>query len=151
MIRQAVESDAGAIAGIIDAAYTPYVSTIGSTPRPMLDDHAARIARGENFVLEDEAGTPIGVIALEPMENALHIFNIALRPEVHGRGLLRPLLAFAEDLARQRRLPTLTLFTHALMERNRAIYRHLGFTETHIEEGAGYRIVHMQRPLDREG
>lgn len=113
----------------------------------MLDDHAARIAQGEHFVCADETGL-LGVITLTTGdENALHIFNIAVHPDAQGRGLLRELLAFAEQVARDPGLGMLTLYTNVAMVRNRAIYNRLGFTELGEEEGQGYRIVYMERAV----
>lgn len=146
-IRLALAQDVPAIADLIDAAYQHYVPILGRKPRPMLDDHAARTARGENFVCEDD-GVLLGVIALaQEQPAALHIFNIAIHPDAQGQGLLRQLLAFAEARARDEGLPLLTLYTNQLMTRNRAIYARLGFTEVGTEEANGYRIVFMQRPV----
>lgn len=147
-IRPAAAEDVEPIAALIDAAYSHYIPVIGVTPRPMLDDHAARVARGEHYVLEAE-GTLLAVLTLEAgkRSDALHIFNIAVAPAAQGQGLLRHLLGFAEDVARQRGLARLTLYTNVLMTRNRAIYAHLGFVEVAQEEGGGYTIVFMQRPV----
>ena len=146
-IRPAGAEDVPAIADLIDAAYQDYVPILGRKPRPMLDDHAARTARGENFVGEDN-GALLAVIALaQEHPGALHIFNIAVHPDAQGRGLLRQLLAFAEAKARDDGLPLLTLYTNQLMTRNRAIYARLGFVEVGTEEANGYKIVFMQRPV----
>ena len=136
-----------AIAELIDAAYQHYVPILGRKPRPMLDDHAARTPRGENFLLVDD-GPPLAVIALAPERpGTLHIFNIAVHPDAQNRGLLRQLLAFAEAKARHEGLPLLTLYTNQLMTRNRAIYAHLGFVEMGTEAATGYNIGVMQRPV----
>jgi ribosomal protein S18 acetylase RimI-like enzyme len=146
-IRLARPEDVPAIATLIDAAYQHYVPIIGRKPRPMLDDHAARTARGENFVW-DEDGALLAVIAMaQERPGALHIFNIAVHPDAQGRGLLRQLLAFAEARAREDDLALLTLYTNQLMSRNRAIYARLGFVEVGTEEANGYAIVFMQRPV----
>lgn len=146
-IRLALAQDVPAIAELIDAAYQHYVPIMGRKPRPMLDDHAARTARGENFVWDDD-GALFAVIALaHEHPGALHIFNIAVHPDAEGRGLLRQLLDFAEAKARESGLPLLTLYTNQLMTRNRAIYARLGFVEVGTEEANGYRIVFMQRPV----
>lgn len=146
-IRLALPGDVATIAAVIDAAYTHYIPTLGAKPRPMLDDHGARIARGETFVCEDAANLVAVITMGEPKPGSLHIFNIAVHPDTQGRGLLKQLLAFAEDEARRRNLPRLTLYTHALMTRNREIYAHLGFEQLGLEDGGGYTIVFLQRPL----
>jgi len=146
-IRQAEAADEAAIAALIEAAYSHYIPIIGRKPRPMLDDHAARIVAGEHYVAEGD-GALLGVITLTAGHpDALHIFNIAVHPEAQGRGLLRQLLAFAEREARQRGLHWLTLYTNVAMVKNRAIYNHLGFVELREEEGQGYRIVFMERAV----
>ena len=147
-IRQATASDKAAIAALIDAAYGHYIPVIGRKPRPMLDDHGARIIKGEHYVLEGADGIE-AVITLtsEARPDALHIFNIAVHPDWQGRGHLRALLAFAEAQARAGEKAWLTLYTNALMVRNRAIYGHLGFVELREEEGSGYRIVFMERAI----
>jgi N-acetylglutamate synthase-like GNAT family acetyltransferase len=146
-VRLATEGDVRAIAALVDAAYQHYVPVLGRKPRPMFDDHAARTANGGNFVV-DEAGDILAVIALTPEPSgALHIFNIAIRPDAQGRGLLRDLLAFAEAEAHRQGAAMLTLYTNELMTRNRAIYSHLGFAEVGIEQANGYNIVFMQRPV----
>ena len=147
-IRQAGPDDIAAIAAVIDAAYRHYIPIIGRTPRPMLDDHAARVARGEHYLIE-HGGRAEAVLTLGPGQrtDALHIFNIAVDPSAQGKGLLRHLLAFAEQQARVAGLPWLTLYTHELMTRNRAIYAHLGFTVLGEEDGGGYKIISMQRAV----
>jgi ribosomal protein S18 acetylase RimI-like enzyme len=148
LIRQAGPDDVAAIAAVIDAAYSHYIPIIGRTPRPMLDNHAARVARGETHVAEAD-GRIEAVLTLGPGKraDALHIFNIAVDPAAQGKGLLRDLLTFAEQQARQAGLPFLTLYTHSLMTRNRAIYAHLGFEVLGEEEGGGYAIIFMQRAV----
>ena len=147
-IRQATADDIATVAAIIDAAYSHYIPVIGRTPRPMTDDHAGRIARGEHFLAGDSS-RPEAVITLGPGKrtDALHIFNIAVDPAAQGKGMLRRLLAFAEQRAREAGLPWLTLYTHELMTRNRAIYAHLGFEVLGEEDGGGYTIIYMQRAV----
>ena len=74
-----------AIAGLIDAAYRHCIPIVGRTPRPMRDDHGARIARGEHFICLNGASL-VGVTTLK-----------SKHPDAQGRGLLRELLVFAEQ------------------------------------------------------
>jgi N-acetylglutamate synthase-like GNAT family acetyltransferase len=146
--RAAAQEDLPVVAAIIEAAYVHYIPILGGRkPRPMTDDHAARIARGETFLLEDD-GRPVAVISMYQEDDAIHIFNIAVHPDEQGRGHLRRVLAFAEEQARAAGMRRLTLFTNALMERNRAIYPHMGFVEVRQEDApGGYRIVFFERTL----
>jgi N-acetylglutamate synthase-like GNAT family acetyltransferase len=146
--RAATKLDLPAIAAVIDAAYSHYIPILGGRkPRPMTDDHAARIDRGETFLLEED-DRPIAVTSMALRDGAMHIFNIAVHPDAQGSGHLRGIFAFAEDRSRGEGATRLTLFTNALMERNRAIYSHMGFAEVREEDApGGYRIVFMERPI----
>lgn len=147
MIRRVLPDDAPAVADVVNAAYSHYIPIIGRTPRPMLDDHAARIARGEHFVYDDGTRVLAGITLTSGRQDALHIYNIAVRPDAQGSGLLLNLLAFAEQRARHDGLHWLTLYTNLAMLKNRAIYAHLGFTELGEEDAGGYRIVFMERKI----
>lgn len=146
--RPANESDAPTVAAIIEKAYQHYIPVLGGRkPRPMLDDHAARIARGETFLLEEDHAA-VAVTSMGPEDGAMHIFNIAVHPAAQGKGHLRRILAFAEDRARTTGADRLTLYTNALMTRNRAIYLHFGFVEQRREElPGGYSVVFLERRL----
>jgi GNAT superfamily N-acetyltransferase len=151
-IRQAGADDVAAITAVIDAAYSPYIPTIGDKPRPMHFDNAARVARGEHYLAE-QAGRLEAVLTLgfDKRDDALHVFNIAVDPAAQGRGLLRQLLAFAEARAREVGKPWLTLYTHELMTRNRAIYAHLGFEVLGTERLGEHDIFFMQRAVPPAG
>ena len=145
--RIAEPADHDRIAALIDAAYAQWVPVLGGRkPRPMLDDHAARTARGENVLVED-GGALVGVVAMVPTADGMHLFSIAVHPDAQAKGLLRAILTEAERRARSLGLHRLTLYTNVLMEKNRAIYRHLGFAEVGTEDGGGYSIVFMARPV----
>jgi GNAT superfamily N-acetyltransferase len=146
--RRAPAADAPVVATIVDAAYEHYIPVLGGRkPMPMLDDHAARIGRGETYLIND-ADNCVGVTSMHQDGDAIHIFNIAILPVAQGRGLLRDVFAFAEAQAREAGAVRLTLFTNALMERNRAIYTHMGFSEAREEDTPdGHRIVFFERPL----
>lgn len=146
--RAATEADLPQIITIIEAAYLHYVPILGGRrPRPMDDDHAARIERGETFLLED-AGRPVGVTSMARQGDAMHIFNIAIHPDAQGMGHLRRVLGFAEERGRASGARRLTLFTNGRMTRNRAIYPHVGFTQVHEEDApGGHTIVFFEKPL----
>ncbi len=147
--RIATGADIPILAGVIERAYAGWVPELGGRrPRPMDDDHAARTARGENWLAYEADESVVGMIALVERDDALHIFNIAVDPATQGRGLLRLLLGFAELRARELGLTRLTLFTNVEMARNVEIYRHLGFAERRREMAAGgYEIVFMERDV----
>lgn len=149
MFRIAGPEDVPLIAAIIDAAYTDWIPVLGGRkPRPMLDDHAVRIRRGETWIVERD-DMPVAVTSMALNDNgAMHVFNIAVHPEAQGTGVVRRVLDFADKQARAAGASRVTLYTNALMRSNRAIYAHLGFNELHESDApGGYRVVFFERAL----
>lgn len=144
--RLADAADAPVVAELTDLAYAVYLPRLGRKPMPMLDDHAARIARGEVNLLEVDDRT-LGLISLVEEPGALLIFSVVVHPDAQGRGLDRQLIDFAEQRTRHLGLPQLRLYTNALMTENQARYRHLGFVETHRTELGDMRVVYMAKAL----
>lgn len=144
MIRAAGAADVPAIRAIVAAAYQAWIPVIGKPPGPMLDDYAALVA-GRHVWLALADGTTSGVLVLLPRDDHLLLDNVAVAPQAQGRGVGRALVQFAEAQARAAQHRMLRLYTHALMASNIALYRRLGFTETHRAEQDGYDRVFMVR------
>ena len=66
----------------------------------MDDDRAARIAAGQAFVPKRE-GAPAGLIVVERRGDHPWVDNVAAEPALHGQGLGRALLGFADGEARR--------------------------------------------------
>lgn len=145
-VRLAAETDRAAVEEIVRAAYQPWVELVGGRPQPMDADYATLIAAGRVHVTG--SGEVDGLIVLIPEDGILLVENVAVRPEVHGRGIGRRLLAFAEEQARRLHLPALRLYTHVVMTRNIALYESLGYTETGRQTVGGGQLVHMRKQLD---
>ncbi|WP_375463637.1 GNAT family N-acetyltransferase [uncultured Methylobacterium sp.] len=145
-IRLARAADRAAVEAIVAAAYAPYVARIGRNPAPMDDDYAALIAAGRVHVLVVE-GAVRGLVVLIPRADALFIDNVAVAPELRGRGLGRSLLRFAEAAARRSGLDTIRLCTNEAMTENRALYARIGFAETGRGEQAGFKRIDMVKRL----
>ena len=135
MIRLANGEDVAAVGRLVRDAYGHYVARLGKEPGPMLDDYARRVADGQVWVLEDAAG------------GALLLDNLAIAPAAQGKGHGRRLVAHAEAEARRRGHSQIVLYTHVLMVENVAIYRRLGFEETHRVTEKGYDRVYMAKDL----
>jgi ribosomal protein S18 acetylase RimI-like enzyme len=144
LIRAAAAADVARIRAIVNAAYRGWIAVIGKPPGPMLDDYEALVAQGCAWVTED-AGALRGVLVLMQHDDHLLLDNVAVAPEAQGKGVGRALVAFAEDRARAMPHRTLRLYTHARMESNIALYRRLGFAETHRAEQDGYDRVFMAK------
>jgi GNAT superfamily N-acetyltransferase len=145
-IRFAGQDDRAAVERIVQDAYSVYVPVIGSKPRPMLDDYRQLIGEGFVHVLEID-GTIAGLIVLIPEADGLLLDNVAIRPADQHKGYGRALIAFAEDQARMAGYNAIKLLTNEAMARNLAIYRRLGFVETHRSEEASFRRVFMTKAL----
>jgi ribosomal protein S18 acetylase RimI-like enzyme len=149
MIRPARDGEADTLRSIVTAAYAGYIPRIGKPPGPMLDDYARRIADRQAWVLED-AGRVVGVLVLEQRPDAFMLDNIAVHPDAQGSGHGRALVAFAEAEALRRGWREIRLYTHALMTENQALYRRLGFVETHRASEHGFDRVYMAKLLSSD-
>ncbi|WP_458094135.1 GNAT family N-acetyltransferase [Roseomonas sp. WA12] len=145
-MRLARAEEAGAIKALVERAYAAYVPLLGRRPAPMDDDFAARIAQGQAHVLERN-GVLVALAVIEERGDHLWIDDLAVEPALHGQGIGRMLLAFAEAEARRLGLPALRLLTNERMKRNIAIYARAGFLEVERRETDGFRRVHMLRRL----
>lgn len=145
-MRFAVAADQAAVEELVREAYQPWVGVIGMRPIPMEADYGDLIAARRVHVT---GPGPDGVIVLLPEDGVLLVENVAVRPGLHGRGIGRSLLAFAETEARRLDLPALRLYTHVKMTRNIAIYESLGYVETGREEIDGRSALMMRKELTR--
>lgn len=146
MIRPAVPADQARIEAIAEAAYSPYLDRMNRRPAPMDDDYRGRIAGGLTFVLE-ENGEILGLLVLENPPDHLLLYNIAIDPAHHGRGLGRRLLAFTEAEARRRGYDAVVLYTNEVMVENIALYGRLGYVETGRKLDRGYHRVYFRKSL----
>ncbi len=145
--RPARPDEAAAIAALVEVAYAPWVPLVGQRPRPMDDDYAARVARGEAFVVAEASGALAGLVVLEERDSAFWLDNVATAPAYAGKGLGRRLIRFAEAEARRRGYDAIRLYTHQRMERNVALYRGLGYAETGRGVEQGFARVFMEKRL----
>ncbi|MFD1542429.1 GNAT family N-acetyltransferase [Nonomuraea guangzhouensis] len=143
-MRIAKETDRDAVEELVQAAYQPWVAVIGARPKPMEADYAALIAEGRVHVTGDDLD---GLIVLIPEDGVLYIDNVAVRPGLHGKGIGRSLLAYAEQEARRLGLPALRLYTNVKMARNIALYESLGYVVIGRKERDGRFIVEMRKQL----
>ena len=139
--RLAAAADLDEVQRIVSAAYTPWIAQLGQRPGPMDDDYSAAIAAGCVYLC------PGGVLVLKQEPGALLLDNVAVDPTAQGRGIGKRLLGFAENEAHRRGLPKITLYTHAGMTTNRALYARFGYQETHRITERGLPRVYMAKTL----
>ncbi|HEX6336895.1 MAG TPA: GNAT family N-acetyltransferase [Jiangellaceae bacterium] len=146
-VRPARPADRTAVEEIVQAAYEPWVRTIGVRPAPLDADYGALISGGLVFVCG--AGELTGVIVLAPEPDVLLIENVAVRPDRQGEGIGRALLAFAEAEARGGNRSAVRLYTHSAMASNVALYERLGYVVTHHQPLVVGHLVHMRKNIDK--
>jgi len=99
-----------------------------------------------------EADQPIGFASTEPFEDALHLWELAVRLDAQRRGAGRALVMAVAADARARRLPAVTLTTFRDISWNAPFYRRLGFAEVPWAEAgprlAGLHDLEAERGLD---
>ncbi|MCX4975734.1 GNAT family N-acetyltransferase [Streptomyces sp. NBC_00620] len=143
-VRRAVASDVPAVKAVTDAAYHHYIERIGVVPQPMEADHAANVAAGRVFV----TGEPVtGLVVIEAYEDHLYLDSIAVRPDAHGKGVGRRLLAFVDARARALGLPEVRLYTNAMMWENQKIYPKYGYEVTERRVDGPYDRIHYRKRL----
>lgn len=142
-MRLAGEHDRAAVERLVHDAYTPWIEVIGMRPLPLEADYAALIAAGRVHVTDGLEG----LIVLIPEDGVLLVDNVAVRPELHGKGIGRGLLAYAEDEARRLGLPALRLYTNVKMAANIALYASLGYVETGRQGIEGRAALLMRKVL----
>ena len=145
-IRRATQDDAEGIAALVAEAYSLYIPRIGKKPAPMLDDYAQVITDSCVFVLADGADIQ-GVLVVSQQNTELLLNNIAVLPRYKGKGIGKALLAFCEEHAQATGCGAIQLYTHQLMTENIAIYKKLGYQETHRATEDGFARVFMRKPI----
>lgn len=145
-LRRARPEDASPIAALIDEAYTPYVARIGRKPAPMLDDYRQVLLETDTFVLTDNEEI-LGVLVMSREGRELLLINVAVSPRHKGKGLGKQLMSFCEEHAVNVGCEAVRLYTHERMTENIAIYKKLGFVETHRATEDGFARVFMRKTL----
>ena len=127
-LRRAEIDDADGLARCLDAAFASYRERIADLP-PMSENCAEEIA--EHLVWVAEAGGRIvGGLVLVPDESFMLLANVAVHPDLRGKGLGRRLLTLAETEAEDRGYAELRLTTHADMPETVQLYARNGWLQT---------------------
>jgi ribosomal protein S18 acetylase RimI-like enzyme len=145
-LRRADTGDVVAVTALQFAAYAKNRALLGVEPLPLRADYGKILADYETWLAESADGLD-GVLILEPRTDDLLIWSIATAPRLHGRGLGRRLLAFAEERARAHGLSIVRLYTGEKLTGNIAWYERHGFAREWIEDMGDRRAVHMMKRL----
>lgn len=128
-------SAAAAFAALPDLAW---IADDGVMP---VERHLELAAAGDAWVAVDDADAPVGFLAAERIGDALHVWEIAVKHELQGRGIGRRLIARAVERARSRGLAEVTLTTFRDVPWNAPFYRRLGFREVEGAPSARLRAL----------
>jgi ribosomal protein S18 acetylase RimI-like enzyme len=145
-LRRADAADVAAVTALQFAAYAKNRALLGVEPLPLRADYGRILADYEAWLAESADGLD-GVLILEPRTDDLLIWSIATAPRLHGRGLGRRLLAFAEERARAHGFSIVRLYTGEKLTGNIAWYERHGFAREWIEDMGDRRAVHMMKRL----
>ncbi len=146
VIRLATKDDVVHIRCCAEKAYAPYVAKMEKKPAPMVADFAALVDRQDVFVLE-VGGTFCGYIVCYGAGDHFHIENIAVLPELTGRGYGRKLVRFAEIEAQVQGFSRLELYTNEKMRENLVLYPRLGYEEFARQRQDGFARVFFRKQL----
>lgn len=147
MIRPATVSDLDAIRGCAAAAYAKYVERIGREPAPMIADFGSLIDNGSLHVEVGNAGELEGYVVFYTRDDHVHLENIAVDPALHGRGIGRRLIEFAEQQAAALGYRRIELYTNARMTENLELYPRLGYREFDRRTEEGFDRVYFEKRL----
>lgn len=146
MIRQALPTDEAAVRQVVDAAYLPYVASIGVRPGPLDDDYGDLIRQQQVWLVEQD-GQVAAILVLCAEADAMLLANVAVDAAFQGQGHGRRLIDFAEASAREAGFSQIRLYTNAAMQANVSLYQRLGYRETHRAVEHGFNRVFMEKVL----
>ena len=148
MIRPARAHDEQDIRDCARRAYARYVPLMGRKPAPMTADFAARIAAGHVYVAADGRDVFQGFVVFYQEGDHILLENVAVLPDVAGRGIGKALIGFCEDAAGRCGFRAVHLYTNEKMADNLAIYPRLGYVEVGRRTENGFNRIYFQKTLD---
>jgi len=133
-IRIAKPGDSDSLTRCMESAYSIYRERMGGVRLPPMDvDYLSEIKSYPTWVVESE-GIILGGLIMVFENDQASIANVAVSSNFQGQGIGSELMKFAESKAREMGYSELHLATHALLDENISLYRHLGWAETGRDE-----------------
>ena len=145
-IRKANKSDSAWLSDCTRAAYAVYIPVLGREPLPMAIDYRIAIDEYEIWIAESRKER-VGLLMLENQTDHMVIYSVAVLPAHARHGVGRELLNHAEEVTKLHGHPFIRLYTNERMERNIAIYRKLGYVDSHVEQYNGSNVIHLMKTL----
>jgi ribosomal protein S18 acetylase RimI-like enzyme len=143
-LRIAREPDVEAIRTLTREAYAKWVAVTGREPLPMRVDYAEAI-KAHRFDLLYVGDVLAALIETVPDGEYLLIENVAVAPEMQGRGHGKRLMQHADALAAASGMKATRLYTNKLFAANIRLYEALGYRVDREEELNGGTAVHLSK------
>jgi GNAT superfamily N-acetyltransferase len=145
-IRQANIDDVALLHTLTRAAYSKWVARLGREPKPMAVDYVEAFGR-HHFTIAMAGGVAVGLVELAIEHDHVLVVNVAVAPELHGRGVGRVLLKHAEIVALENGRKDLRLYTNKLFAENIALYQKEGYIVDREEAFLGGATVHLLKRI----
>lgn len=126
------------------AAYAKYVADIGQEPAPMNADFSLQISKQHMYIAVCQSAFA-GYVVFYPVDNTLHLENVAVLPSFCGRGIGKKLIAFVEEKAKESGKQSVELYTNEAMSENLSMYPRLGYTEIERKRQMGFNRVFFRK------
>ena len=147
-------ADWDAVRALIQGAFAYMDGRIDppSSARLLSRESMAADAAAGALLLAKAAGELVGCLFLRPMDDALYLGKLAVRPGLNGSGIGRALVDAARDEAVKRSLGTLELSVRIELTENHAAFARMGFVKTAETAHPGYdrpTSLTMRAPVKR--
>ncbi len=145
-IRVAAVDDLAAVSYCARLAYSKYVERMDKEPAPMNADFASLIQSEQVFIAISKSSFA-GYVVIEINPNHIQLKNIAVLPAQTGKGIGKMLIEFVEQVAIDKGLKAIELYTNEVMTENLTMYPKLGYIEFERKQQAGFNRVFFRKLL----
>lgn len=145
-IRRARPDDLLRIEACVLAAYSPWISVIGTQPGPMLENYT-EVLRSRKVFVSEHGGRIVGLLILAGTSEGFILENVAVHPDFSGQGLGHRFLLLAEQEAIADGHASIQLYTHEKMVRNIDLYEKVGYVMYDRRTEGPYTRVFMRKTL----
>jgi ribosomal protein S18 acetylase RimI-like enzyme len=145
-IRVALTTDLVAIERCVAEAYQGYTDRIGKRPASMDREFRPLVEAGHVYVYESD-GRVIAAMTVASESDHVEVSSVAVSPAAQGRGIGRQLMAKAEQIAVERGLPRLRLYTKTALPELAIYYERLGYRLMERKQDHGYDRVFLEKVL----
>lgn len=145
-IRKATAEDLTDVQSCAREAYSKYIARMGKKPAPMIADFANQIAQGFVHVALSQLQFA-GYVVFYPEGNHFHLENVAVLPELSGKGIGKRLIEHVEQAGRQEGMKAVELYTNEAMIENLSMYARLGYVEYERKQQAVFNRVFFRKEL----